>query len=105
MAANEIHKDDIGTVFTVTVKDGTTAINISGATTTSSKLIIFQKPSGDKLEKDGTFVTDGSDGQMKYTTIAGDLDEIGDWDIQAKVVLSSGTWKSDIGHFTVFENL
>lgn len=31
MAANEIHVNDIGTVFTVTIKDGSSAVNISTA--------------------------------------------------------------------------
>ena len=33
MAANEIHVDDVGTKFIVTIKDGDTAINVSAATT------------------------------------------------------------------------
>jgi len=48
MAANEIHINDVGTKFLVTVTDGTSAVNISSATT---KEFIFQKPSGTKLTK------------------------------------------------------
>jgi len=102
MTVNEIHVGDIGTVFKGTVMDDTVAVDISGATT---KQIILKKPSGEKLTKTAIFVTDGSDGQIAYTTISGDLDEPGGWEIQAKVILASGTWYSDVGNFDVHPNL
>ena len=43
MPANEIHQNDIGTIFKVTVKDGDSAVDISSATSGSSKTIIFKK--------------------------------------------------------------
>ena len=63
MAANEIHMNDVGTKFLVTVTDGTTAVDISSATT---KQLIFQKPSGTKLTKATAFTSDGTDGKMQY---------------------------------------
>lgn len=102
MAANEIHKDDIGTIFEVTVKDGSIAVDVSGATT---KDIIFKKPNGSTLTKASVFVSDGTNGKIKYTSIAGDLDVIGVWKIQSHLVLSGGTWKTDVGSFEVFDNL
>lgn len=102
MAANEIHKDDIGTVFTLTVKDGSTVVNVASA---SSKVIKFRKQSGTILSKTAEFVTDGTDGKIKYTTIAGDLDESGPWTFQAVLTFASGTWSSDIHKFTVHANL
>ena len=59
MASNEIHKNDIGTVFKVTIKDGSSAVDISTSTT---KQLIFKKPSGQKLEANASYYTDGSDG-------------------------------------------
>ena len=47
MASNEIHKNDIGTVFKVTIKDGSSAVDIYTSTT---KQLIFKKHSGQKLE-------------------------------------------------------
>ena len=64
MAANEIHMNDVGTKFLVTVTDGTTAVDISSATT---KQLIFQKPSGTKLTKATAFTSDGTDGKMQYS--------------------------------------
>ena len=102
MAAAEIHKGDIGTVFEVTVKDGSDVVDISVASTYD---IIFKKPNDDVVAQTGVFVTDGTDGKMKYTTISGDLDISGGWQIQASLVMAAGVWKSDVGKFTVFTNL
>ena len=74
MAANEIHINDVGTKFLVTVTDGASAVNISSAGT---KQLIFKKPSGTKLTKAAVFNTDGTDGKMYYNAIADDLDETG----------------------------
>jgi len=102
MAANEVHLNDVGTVFVVTVKDDTTAVDISAATT---KQIIFMAPDGGKLTKAATFTTNGTDGKMQWTTVANDLDEPGTWKIQGKVVLTAGTWYTDISTFVVEGNL
>ena len=71
MPANEIHKNDIGTVFKVTIKDSAAVVNVSTATT---KQIILKKPSGTKLTKDASFFTDGSDGIITYTTVRGNVE-------------------------------
>lgn len=102
MASEEIHKNDIGITFKVTLKDGTTVVDISSA---SVKNIILGKPDGTKLTKAGSFTTDGTDGILQYNTISGDLDIIGIWDIQAQITLPSGSWKSDIASFDVFGNI
>lgn len=102
MAKNEIHVGDIGTTFRVLVKDGSDVVDISSATT---KQILFTKPSTDTLTKDASFTTDGSDGLIEYDTLSGDLDESGIWKIQAYLVLSGGSWHSDIAIFKVHGNL
>jgi len=105
MAANEIHKGDIGTVFEVTVKDGDTVVDVSSASTEGSKKIRFSKPGGTVVEETATFSSNGTDGKIRYVTIADDLDTAGVWKWQAYVVLSSGTWNSDVKEFTVHPNL
>ena len=102
MAANEIHLGDIGTVFTVTLKDSDDIINISSATT---KLFIFKRPGGTTLTRTAVLVTDGTDGKEKYVIIAGDLDEVGKWQIQPYTVFPNWTGRSDIGTFIVHPNL
>jgi len=103
MSANEIHKSDIGTLFKVTIKDGDTAVDISSASVT--KQIVFRKPSGTLLTKAASFFTDGTDGILTYTSISGDLNEIGSWKLQAYVVLGSNEFRSDLASFKVHRNL
>jgi len=102
MAVEEIHQDDIGTIFPMTVKSGDAAVDISSAT---EKKILFKKPDGEILTKTAAFYTDGVDGIIQYAAAQGDLDTTGKWKIQARVTLSSGTWSSDIGEFTVYKNV
>ncbi|MCE7738377.1 MAG: hypothetical protein GPJ50_03270 [Candidatus Heimdallarchaeota archaeon] len=102
MAKEEIHEEDIGTIFEVTVKEDGSVVDVSTATT---KEFHFKKPSGEILSKPTDFVTNGTDGKLKYTTIANDLDESGGWSIQVYLVLSSGTWSSDIIDFMVYKNI
>ena len=102
MSANEIHLNDIGTKFQVTVKDGDSVVNISSA---STKLLIFKKPSGTKMTKTAAFTSDGSDGKIDYTVIADDLDEVGTYQLQGNVVISDGTFYTDIQTFKVHRNL
>jgi len=102
MAVDEIHVGDIGSTFIVTVKDGTSAVDISGAT---SKRLILRRPDTTILDNAGTFTTNGFDGKLQYTTVADDLTLAGSWEIQAKVVITSGTFTSSSAKFTVFQNL
>lgn len=98
----EVHVGDIGTVFRITLYDGTNPVDVSGAT---SKSLWFGKPSGVGVQKPAAFYTDGTDGIIEYTIQAGDLDMPGTWKIQANVTLTAGTWSSDIQTFIVYENI
>lgn len=103
MSANEIHQEDIGTAFTITIMDDTAVVDISSATVT--KQIKFKKPSGTVVTKNGVFVTDGTDGKLRYTSIADDLDEAGKWYLQVYLILTGWTGHSDQGDFVVYGNL
>jgi len=98
----EIHKDDIGTVLKLTVKDDTVVVDISTATT---KQFVFEKPGGSTLTVTAEFDSDGVDGILVYTTVSGNLDEIGNWKVQARVVLPGSEFRSSIAPFRVFANL
>jgi len=100
--ASEIHVNDIGTRFLVTIKDDGTVVDVSGATLLQ---IIFRKPSDTVMTKTGTLMTDGTDGQIYYDAILGDLDEVGNYKIQGKVTITSGTFYTDIQTFKVHCNL
>ena len=100
--ASEVHLNDVGTAFEVTIKDGSDAVDVSAATT---KEIIFRSPAGVKKVKAASFKTDGTDGIIQYTTVADDLDEEGRWGIQGHIVLGSGDWNTDLDEFLVHRNL
>jgi len=102
MPANEIHVNDIGTQFMLTVKDGSTAVNISGA---STKQITIKKPSGTSITVSTAFDSDGTDGKMYYNAVADDLDEAGSYKLQGKVAITDGTFYTDITTFKVHRNL
>ena len=102
MAEGEIHEDDIGTVFEVTVQDESGIVDISGATT---KEIIFRKPDETVVTKTASFTSDGTDGKIRYSIIADDLNMVGKWSIQGKVIIPAGTWHTDIDIFQVYPNL
>lgn len=80
--------DDVGAVLSATIIDPATnaALNISTATTTDYHC---RKPDQTTVVFSASFVTDGSDGRITYTTLAGDLDQAGTWLLEARIV--SGT--------------
>ena len=103
----QAHVNDIGTIFRVTVYDmtstgGTTVADIRTATT---KQFTFKRPDGTTFTKTAVFTTDGTDGDIQYLSVDGDLNVSGTWHLQAYVVTSAGNWKTDVGHFRVYENL
>jgi len=103
MAANEIHIADVGTVFEVTLLDGTLIVPINAA---SIMQIIFTKPDDTKVINVASHSTDGTDGKMRYTIVLDtELDQSGTWKIQGNVELPNGRWSTDIDKFKVYENL
>lgn len=89
--------------ITMTKDSDGAVIDCSGA---SAKNIYLYKPSGVVLTKAAAFKTDGADGVLKYTTISGDLDEVGTYKVQGFVVDSAGNeWWSDIHSQRFLANL
>lgn len=95
----EIRIGDIGTIFRGTIydEDGN-AQDISTATT---KQLIFKKPDGTLLPKTATFFTDGTDGKLQYTSVSGDFNVVGRWQIEPYVITPAGEWHGSIGEFYV----
>jgi|TARA_R110000744_G_scaffold291956_2_gene402532 hypothetical protein len=101
--ASEIHQYDIGTRFLITLKDNDVAVDVSSGV----RQINIRRPDDTTLNKSGSIISSGSalSGIMYYDTIAGDLDEVGHYKLQAKVSLPSGTYYTDIYTFKVHCNL
>lgn len=100
--ACQVHLNNIGVAFTITIEDCDGAVDVSSATT---KQLIFTKPSGEKLTKDASLVNGGTDGVIRYTSVDGDLDELGNWKLQAYVVLGTTEYYSKVANFKVHRNL
>jgi len=97
------HLDDIGTIFRFTILDQAgDVVNISSPT---SIKIIFTDPAGTQISKTAALTTDGQDGQLEYVSIANDLDTVGDWKMQAQIVITAGTFHTDVESFKVQPNL
>jgi hypothetical protein len=83
---------DTGTWIELTISDEAGVVDVSTATT---KEIHARKPSGTTVTWTAVFTTDGTDGKIRYQTLAATLDEVGTWVLQGHVVI--GTWD---GHST-----
>jgi hypothetical protein len=91
--------NDEGTAIQATVLDcGQVPPGFASATV---KTIKWKKPSGAVESRTASFVTDGSDGKIRYLTVAGDLDEIGTWEYQAYIELAGRKFHTSILAFTV----
>lgn len=95
----EIRYEDVGVDIIVTVKDqDDTVVDLSSSTT---KEIVFNKSDNTVATKSASFVTDGTDGQIKYQTESGFINSIGIWEAQAHVIIGSTDYTSSIFKFRV----
>ena len=99
-AAPKIFVGDIGTVFSARILDENDAVvNISTATTLEMR---FRKPGGIVVVQTAILETDGSDGKMRYVSIASDIDTDGAWRSQGHVSFPGDlNYSSSIYQFTV----
>ncbi len=102
--ADIIHVGDVGTVITLTIyeDDGTTAVNVSAATT---KTIYIKKPDGTVITGTASFTTDGSDGKIYYTGASGNFSTPGTYQVQGYVEIGSAKYYSTKNNFRVLNNI
>ena len=102
----ELHYNDTGTVIMTTINDcvsgKSSPLDVSEAVSVS---LVLKSPSGTSSAKPAVFDTDGSDGKVKYTTVSGDLNEIGTWRMQVLVNFATSSFRSNVKTFKVYENL
>jgi hypothetical protein len=87
--------------FTIRNQDGVIE-DVSAAT---AMILTIKKVGGAPVDKTLTFTGDGTDGQVKYTTLASDLDAPGIWRIQGKITLATVVYYTDLLSFEVAPNL
>jgi hypothetical protein len=78
-----IRKGDVGAVFEVVVFDKDGVVDLSSAPT---KDFIFGKAQFGSFVRPGVLVTDGTDGKIKYSTAAGEIDQVGEWRLQVRIM-------------------
>lgn len=90
----------VGATIQIAVVDMARAVkNISTATLTSN--VFLRSPGNRVVIKTPTFVTNGSDGLLLVTTVAGDLSEKGPWLGEYKCVIGGVTLPSTFFAFNV----
>ena len=77
-------------------------LDINGATT---KEILLRKPDGTTVALQGVFVTDGTDGLLKFITNANTFNISGKYTIQGHIISTSSDWHSTKDTFIVSKNV
>lgn len=75
--------NDFGVDITLTVTDS--ACNPVNISTSTAREFELQKPDGTVVTVTAVFVTDGTDGKLRYSVASGVLDVIGTWNVRAKI--------------------
>ena len=84
----------VGNTLILTLLEDGLAKDISTATPTK---FLIKKPDLTTSEVSAGFVTDGTDGQLQYTFISGDLNIEGQYELQAQV--TAGAWRGTSSSF------
>lgn len=97
---SRLYRDDIGA--RIVVETANTGMPI----TTVLQLHVTKPGGGFETWSGTTLSVDFNTGIITYTTIAGDLDETGEYKVQVHGVFDDGTDEvSDIDSFTVYDKL
>ena len=99
---SDIQVGAIGLTLKLTIKEKGSVTDLSQ---TSVKKIVIKRPDNSILTYDATFFTDGTDGIVYYTTVAGDINTAGTYSVQGYFVFSTFTGFSTISQFVVNANL
>jgi len=72
-----------------------------------SQRFYFQRPGGQMFDVEPSLTSPSAptDGLLYYATESGDLTPAGTWQLQGKVQLADGTWRTRVVSFEVLGNL
>ncbi len=106
---NKLQLNDVGTKFVLTIHEESTAdpctlvaVDISSAT---AMTLEFAKPDGTTFSRTAVLDSTGTDGKLKYVTIAGDINAAGKWRVQAAATIGGWVGRSDVHSFLVAANV
>lgn len=101
---DELYSGSVGVVFRTIVYDSAdlaTPMDLEAEGLDRAEAL-FRKPNGVVLTRSLNFVTDGTDGEMQYTFVAGELVDIGVWSYRAIFYFANGSiFPSNPGSFEV----
>jgi len=97
-----IQKNNVGDVLAFTVTENGAPLDISAATGLS---LILQTPGKAEKTRTPALAGGGTSGVVQYTTIAGDIDEAGEWFVQVGYTLGGWTGRTKVGSFIVKDNI
>lgn len=101
--AAEIHVDDEGTSFRITVLDeASRVVDLTGAERLE---VWFRRPDQVPLVREADVHGDPSAGVMEYVTASGDLSIAGAWRVQGHVALPGGLIHTNVHKFRVYPNV
>lgn len=97
-----LFENDEGIDIIITVEEDGVVVDLSAE---DVKQLKFRYPDGSGVAKTAAFVTDGTDGKLKFTTTAGFLTPAGRWGVQGylEFTASGQKWHTQIGVFFVRE--
>lgn len=102
-ARGEVHVDDVGTRFELTLEDGDgNAVDISSA---SRLELVFRRPDGTTITRTATLSGSGADGKLYYDSVAGDITIAGQWSVQPYVEITGFAGHGAKRVFQVLKNL
>ncbi len=77
-------------------------LNVSSA---SATYLLFQRPDGTTFRRAASFITNGADGGVYYTTEEADFTQGGPWNVQASFLLAGDEKTTRLGSFRVEANI
>ena len=94
---------DAGVVLAVQIVDADgNPVDIGAGT---GLVVKIGMPDGSTKDFPATFLTNGSDGFLAYSTLASDLNQVGLYSIQGKLNVAGGLKSSFVGSFQVLGNV
>jgi hypothetical protein len=95
-----VHTNEEGVIFHLTIQDEDGVdLDVSAV---DVKTIHFTKPDGTTLSKTAAYTSDGTDGEIQYTSAAGEIDQVGQWSYAGYVEITDGAhYHTEVATFDV----
>jgi len=90
----KVYQNDVGTIIELS-----TGVDLTNATVLKMKI---KKPDGTILTPTATVYGDPTDGKIRYSVVAGDLDLVGDYYVASYVEFGTEKFTGETAKFEVF---